>query len=631
MKKPIVFTSMNRIAQHNQNRFSQIKTLVVFALLLGNVYSEAQENCLNGLDDDGDSLIDLNDTTDCNCNSNDYILSLIPNPSFEEYDCIPTMFSELYCAETWEQATYATSDFLLNIPEGFWDPLVPLPVPDGVGIGGFIISSYIESFGGDTPLMYNEYIGGCLLSPIQSGIDYTLQMALSGTSWDGTNSAGVFYGPIDITIYGSASCPTWPILVDPFGLDLGCPTSVGDWVELGHTSYTADETWQTITIEFTVTTEIQAIMIGGPCDVPEDFIVDYNVSAVSPYFFIDNMILNESSLFSSIESSGNICTDNFNLIGVSDSTSSYYQWYQEGVALTSQTNTILNWSELNLTPGAFQFVAFQNDSVCALSSVDVEIPTPILPIISANPQSGCEPLNVQFANINTPQSVNTTWSLSDGSILEGNDISITFNESGIYDVTVAATFDNGCTYDSTYSAYIEVFETPEATFGASPQPTTVNNTQITFTPTEDSGIVQWQWNFGSIDPFNAIASNPSVNFPEIPGAYPVELIVFNAQGCSDTSQSYIFIDASETATLPNVFSPNGDGYNDRFIPFEEYPGNWNLTIYNRWGTEIFTTNEIENGWSGSDAPAGTYYWIIVPLENQDDQNKSGQVTLIREK
>jgi len=82
--------------------------------------------------------------------------------------------------------------------------------------------------------------------------------------------------------------------------------------------------------------------------------------------------------------------------------------------------------------------------------------------------------------------------------------------------------------------------------------------------------------------------------------------------------------------LPNIFTPNGDGDNDSFVPFEAFPGKWNLTIFNRWGTEVFTTSNLSKGWNGEESPAGTYYWILQPRDGQQGESVSGYVTLIRE-
>jgi gliding motility-associated-like protein len=590
----------------------------------------AQEICTNGLDDDNDGLIDLNDSEDCVCTSVTNITSLLPNPSFEQYNCLPINLGELSCADTWEQATIASTDYFLNVPGGLWDEIIPLPLPDGEGVGGFVISSYPIDENG-TEATYNEYIGGCLLAPMEAGVEYTIQMNLAGSSWDGIVSAGVFYGPINITIFGSSSCPQWPITLDSLAIELGCPDVLEEWVELGHTSYSADETWQTITIQFTPETDIQAVMIGGPCEVPSDFTIDLITNTAYPYFWIDNLLLNETSLFSSIETAGGYCTDDLTLLGTSDTLAEYVQWYYNGVALPSQTNSQLAWSDLNLSDGTFQFIAFQNDSICAGSQIEVSLPPSITPEIEASTQLGCEPLAVQFNHVTPTPSIACEWDFGDGNTAEECNPTHVFTQSGLYSIDIRVTFENGCTYDTVYQQYIEVIPPPQAVFTASPQPTTVNDTQVTFYPEGNDAIVQWHWDFGEVSPNTASVETPTVIFPPIPGSYPVELVVINSTGCVDTVSAFVFIESDGTVSLPNIFTPDGDGLNDAFVPFEKYHGEWQLTIFNRWGTEIFNTSDVTKGWSGEGAVTGTYVWILTPQSGQKGEAKTGNVLLVRSK
>jgi len=68
------------------------------------IYAQNTEICDNGVDDDQDGLIDLNDE-DCACQIIEPI-SLIPNPSFENQTCCPTNRSQMDCAETWIQGRW---------------------------------------------------------------------------------------------------------------------------------------------------------------------------------------------------------------------------------------------------------------------------------------------------------------------------------------------------------------------------------------------------------------------------------------------------------------------------------------------------------------------------------------------
>jgi gliding motility-associated-like protein len=198
--------------------------------------------------------------------------------------------------------------------------------------------------------------------------------------------------------------------------------------------------------------------------------------------------------------------------------------------------------------------------------------------------------------------------------------------SGTYSVEVIN--NDGCTYTDTIT--IAVNPAPNASYTASPQPTTIDDTEITFTITSADGGVNYSWSFEDGIPSVSTEQDPVVNFPAIPGNYSVSLILENENACVDTLTSIIIIESDGTVTLPNIFTPNGDGGNDRFVPFEAFPGKWQLTIFSRWGTEVFTTTDLIQGWNGDDSPAGTYFWVLEPRDGQQGASRAGYVTLVRE-
>lgn len=84
-------------------------------------------------------------------------------------------------------------------------------------------------------------------------------------------------------------------------------------------------------------------------------------------------------------------------------------------------------------------------------------------------------------------------------------------------------------------------------------------------------------------------------------------------------------------TIPNVFTPNGDGVNDLFVirGIELFPQH-RLVIFNRWGNEIYRSDNYRNDWNGGSISEGTYYYVLeVKTHNGRWQTFKGFVTIIR--
>lgn len=105
---------------------------------------------------------------------------------------------------------------------------------------------------------------------------------------------------------------------------------------------------------------------------------------------------------------------------------------------------------------------------------------------------------------------------------------------------------------------------------------------------------------------------------------------------SDTAITASFAELS----VPNAFTPNGDGKNDVFKPLTPViiPERYNMLIYNKWGQKIFETNRISSGWDGTFKgtlmPAGVYTYVInYEFAIPDSENKAkvvrGCVLLMR--
>ena len=82
--------------------------------------------------------------------------------------------------------------------------------------------------------------------------------------------------------------------------------------------------------------------------------------------------------------------------------------------------------------------------------------------------------------------------------------------------------------------------------------------------------------------------------------------------------------------VPNVFSPNGDGQNDVFIARGTNVKDFNMVIYDRWGTAVFESDDIEIGWDGTfrGSLMNSAVFVYYILSGEEVVSK-GNVTLLR--
>ncbi|HBH06158.1 MAG TPA: hypothetical protein DDX92_06120 [Flavobacteriales bacterium] len=90
----------------------------------------------------------------------------------------------------------------------------------------------------------------------------------------------------------------------------------------------------------------------------------------------------------------------------------------------------------------------------------------------------------------------------------------------------------------------------------------------------------------------------------------------------------------KTITIPNAFSPNGDGENDVFRITGEVVQDYNLGIYNRWGQQVFSTDTGPREWDGTFEgnplnPAVFVYELEVTCIDGQNFRKKGNITLVR--
>jgi len=197
-------------------------------------------------------------------------------------------------------------------------------------------------------------------------------------------------------------------------------------------------------------------------------------------------------------------------------------------------------------------------------------------------------------------------------------------KAGFYPVTYRIT-NNGCV--DSISKRIRVVPTPVASFTISPRTPTIDK-EVEFASTSEKATT-YLWKFH--DGKRSTQPATSHYYPK-EGSYWVELVAIN-EICRDSTGKSVVIEGSENIWAPNAFTPNDDGLNDVFRVHYNNSKGALLMIYNRWGQEIFRTENMEEGWDGQfkNEPCqdDVYVWIVSYLNNDDVRvEKNGTVTLL---
>jgi gliding motility-associated-like protein len=262
-------------------------------------------------------------------------------------------------------------------------------------------------------------------------------------------------------------------------------------------------------------------------------------------------------------------------------------------------------------------VVTSNGSGCtasAISTVTVSLP----PVASANGATVCAG---QSAMLTASGGANYSW--SDGETTSS--IIITPTAASTYTVFVS----NGSCKD-TANASVLVNPSPAA---AAYSNVTITHGQSTTLAA--SGGTSYSWNNGNA------GANITVT-PFVTTIYCVTVV--NSFGCHDSACVKVTvkdIDCSVSKVgelfIPNAFSPNGDGDNDRIkLLYGNYSciDTYSFIVYNRWGEKVFETIDPAAEWDGSykgsmEGSAVFVYYMKATLISGEEVVKKGNISLVR--
>lgn len=250
----------------------------------------------------------------------------------------------------------------------------------------------------------------------------------------------------------------------------------------------------------------------------------------------------------------------------------------------------------------------------------------------------CIPQTVTFTNnSNMTMFDDIIWDFGDGnSTGGGNTVTHNYTNPGCYDVKIILNNALGCQVDSILTDFICAYDYPVARFIFSPYQPIVPETNVNFTDLSFGSNLKYLWDFDGLG--GSSVQNPNFQFPiNDAGIYPVKLVVENDGGCLDSIILDVEIKNPLNIFVPNSFSPNGDGYNDKFFVTltNEEIIDYELRIFDRWGNLIYYSNKISDQWDGTHenekVPSGVYtYQIRHKEEGKRKPTKvSGHVNVIR--
>ncbi|MCB9261521.1 MAG: gliding motility-associated C-terminal domain-containing protein [Flavobacteriales bacterium] len=254
---------------------------------------------------------------------------------------------------------------------------------------------------------------------------------------------------------------------------------------------------------------------------------------------------------------------------------------------------------------------------------------------------GCEPFlfapTVEATeNINWPVA-QIDWKIGNQTTANKNP-KVILTEPGLYDVSIHTSAKN-CSFDTIWKDYLQIYPSPNVAFVANPSgQVSIRKADIQFqNKTTHSSEYSVLWNFGTgnaNDTSNQL--NPVFSFTKDTGTFNVVLWVTDKMGCKDSASSCILVMSDIQIFVPNVFSPNQKGQeaNNYFYVYGNHVSDFHIQIFNRWGNEVFSSDDINQAWDGKVngvyCETGVFGYQIQATSTSGDQYKlAGTLLLLR--
>ncbi len=244
-----------------------------------------------------------------------------------------------------------------------------------------------------------------------------------------------------------------------------------------------------------------------------------------------------------------------------------------------------------------------------------------------SPMTGCKDATVKFEDLtiySSPSDLDYVWSFDNGQTAQIANPEMLFTTAGNHSISLEVTTRSNC--KSVYAADYLVLDEIKPKIGEDIEGSLGIGAQLHAT-----GCVSYSW-----EPAEFL-SNPAIANPIATVTENTEFVVTGTDYYGCTSKDSVRVNVIEDyRVIPNnVITPDGNQKNDVWIVqnLENYPNN-HVSIFDRWGREIYATDSYSNDWGATNYNGhllmdGTYYYVIEFPEN--GKVLKGAITVVRNK
>lgn len=218
---------------------------------------------------------------------------------------------------------------------------------------------------------------------------------------------------------------------------------------------------------------------------------------------------------------------------------------------------------------------------------------------------------------------------------------------------VEITDGRGCTQHD--SIFTRAYPTPVIEISCDPSDTVyIQNPNVTFSfenlSADSISIDHFFWTFEH--ELTSTQEQPTFTYVEA-GNFQASLTVYDDYGCDTMYYKDLRVNPVQLS-IPNVFTPNGDGINDTFVitlgtgsdtpgndhgstryrgdeaekPLSAYYQSTDLMIMNRWGRVVYHSKDYQNDWDGGGLADGTYFYVLRCKGLKEEVQYQGSLMII---